>query len=117
MKMESNRSPVCFIIDVNVAWISKPLKRRGFLVFEPYKDFPETASDSELLEYAERTGCFVVSKDMYFQNRDRAVYVPHIWLHRYNSWEIVTKIVKEASRKYYMLKKRSLKNQAVARTF
>jgi len=105
--MSSNSSPVCFIVDVNIAWIAAPLRRRGFLVFEPYRDYPADADDSEILEYAVRTGCIVVSHDMFFLGKPNSVYVPHDWEKRYNSWDLVTKIVKLASKKYYESIRRS----------
>ena len=88
---------LCFIVDSNIAWLKYPLKRRGFIVYAPVEDYPEGASDRELLEWASKLGCVVVSTDAYFSGKSNAVYVPHYWLQRYNSWDLVTKIIKTAA--------------------
>ena len=90
---------LCFVLDNNVGWLMHPLWRRGFLVFAPPKDFPDDISDEELLDMARRLGCFVVSTDRFFEGEERAVYIPHRWLKRYNSWEITTKVIKIAAEK------------------
>jgi len=87
---------LCFIVDVNLAWLKYPLRRRGFIVYAPCEDYPETAEDIELLEWARRLGCYVVSSDKYFRDKDHAIYVPHWWNKKYNSWEIATKVIKMA---------------------
>lgn len=89
---------LCFIVDVNVAWMKRPLRRRGFLVYAPHEDYPPDASDNEILEYAEKTGCIVVSADKFFEGKKMAVYIPPSWEKKYNTWEIVTKVIKEASK-------------------
>ena len=73
------------------------MRRRGFTVLAPGEDFPEDAGDRELLDMAVETCCVVVSTDRYFMGEPLAVYVPHRWLERYNSWELVTKIVGAAA--------------------
>jgi len=88
---------LCFILDNNISWLKYPLVRRGFTVFAPPKDFQSDAQDQEILDMAERTGCVVVSTDVYFMDKPMAVYVPHRWIRRYNSWDLVTKIVKLAA--------------------
>ena len=95
--MSWNRSKLCFILDVNVAWLKWPLRRRGFLVYAPGEDFPEDAGDAELLEWAAKTGCIVVSMDRFFEGKPNAVFVRPEWEERYNSWDLTTKIVKLAS--------------------
>lgn len=89
---------LCFIVDQSIAWLKYPLRRRGFIVFAPGEDFPIDAGHAELLEYARRTGCVVVSHARFFEGEDAAVYVPLRWDRRYNSWDLVTKIVKLAAR-------------------
>jgi len=88
---------LCIIVDVNLAWIAGPLRRRGFIVYAPGDDYPMDASDDELLEWALRTGCVVVSMDAFFRGKPCSVYVPPHWDRRYNSWDIVTRIVKLAA--------------------
>ena len=91
---------LCFVLDQNVAWMKRPLRRRGFLVFAPGEDFPDDVDDYELLLYAERTGCVVVSTDRFFKGKPMAVYIPLEWTgrrSRYNSWDLVTKVVKLAA--------------------
>ena len=90
---------LCFVVDQNIAWLKHPLRRRGFLVYAPGEDFPEDIDDAGLLGIAEETGCVVVSRDRYFENEPRAVYVPHTWLRRYNSWDLTTKVVKLAAQR------------------
>lgn len=88
---------LCFILDVNIAWVGRALERRGFIVYMPRRDYPLEASDSQLLEYAISKNCIIVSTDKFFEDMPNSLYIPHKWLKRYNSWEIVTKIIKYAS--------------------
>lgn len=89
----------CFIIDKNIAWIEEPLRRRGFKVYSPKRGLPNTSSDLELLEWARKLGCYVVSHDNRFKDVDQAIHVPIEWNERYNSWELVTRIIKTAALK------------------
>ena len=97
--MRKHYPDLCFILDVNAAWLKYPLRKRGFLVFAPHEDYPPDTPDSELLEYARKNGCVVVSYDKFFMNKDRAIYIPPEWVRKYNSWELVSKIIKHASLK------------------
>ena len=93
-----NGSGLCFIVDVNVAWLKWPLRRRGFLVYAPGEDYPLEAGDHELLEWAARTGCVVVSMDRFFEGKPGAVYVEPGWERRLNSWDLPTRVIKHAAR-------------------
>ena len=88
--------PLCIIVDYNIAWICKPLKRRGILVYCPEKDYTDLG-DQYLLEQAQRLGCIVVSKDKYFENKQNTVYITHREEYRRNSWELITRIIKQAA--------------------
>ena len=97
---------LCFIVDVNVAKLARPLRRRGFLVFEPYRDYPADASDTELAEWALKTGCVLVTADQGLYSLARrlgacVVHLPHRFLYTRNSWEHVTKTVKLAAQCYH----------------
>lgn len=87
---------LCLIIDNNMLWLCRPLRRRGFTVYCDGLDFPDVG-DVELLELGRKTGCIVVSKDKYFDNKECAIYISHREEWRRNSWELITRIVKHAA--------------------
>lgn len=77
-------SSLCFIVDQSIAWIGWPLTRRGFLVFRSYYDYPMDADDTEIVEWARKTGCVIVTNDKYLavlacREGARAVWIPPHW--------------------------------------
>jgi hypothetical protein len=77
-----------------VAFLKWGLRRRGFQVIAPGEGYPPGSPDWLVSRIAEATGCPIVTLDRDFEGDPRAVVIPHAWLERYNSWELVTKVVK-----------------------
>ena len=85
-------SSLCFVVDNNIGWVAKPLVRRGFRVIQIVRGIP----DYMILQLALRTGCIVITRDRDFIGKPQSFVVPSWWFEKYNSWEIVTKIIKYA---------------------
>lgn len=89
------RSEPCLLIDANIPnYVVYGLRRRGFRVVAVGRDVTHRLPDRYIAELAQRNGCVIVTKDHDFDGERNAVYVPQEWFEKYNSWEIVTKIVK-----------------------
>lgn len=93
---------LCFIVDVNVAHLARGLRRRGFVVYEPHKDYPADADDMDLIHWAEGLGCVIVTADLWLhraatENGVCAVYVDQGYIATRNTWDQVTRVVKQAA--------------------
>ncbi len=83
----------CFVLDYGLSKLKKGLERRGFKVYSAVLWFIPIISNP--LKTARRKGCFLVTLDHRLRGAEGAIYIPPEWS-RYNTWELVTKIVKEA---------------------
>jgi predicted nuclease of predicted toxin-antitoxin system len=60
--------------------------------------------DFMIAKIAEKENCVIVTLDGDFYGYENALVIPRWWVERYNSWDIVTKVIKEVfKRKEYEL--------------
>lgn len=84
----------CFVLDYGVPKsIKRGLERRGFKVYSSMLWIIPIHWNP--LKTAKRKGCFLVTLDKRLAGLEGVIYIPPDWA-RYNTWELVTKIVKQA---------------------
>ena len=89
------RTEPCLLLDANIPnYVYYGLKKRGFRVIAVGRDITHRLPDQYILKIAKQRNCVIITKDHDFDGKPNTVYIPHHWFEKYNSWEIVTKIVK-----------------------
>ena len=83
----------CLVVDASIPTrVARGLRRRGYRVIVVGIDITPKLPDRLITKLAERNRCVIITKDKGFAGK-LAVVVPQEWFIRYNTWEIVTKIV------------------------
>ena len=81
------------MVDNSIAWLKYPLMRRGFKVIY----FKVGIPDHYIVKIATINNCIVITRDRDFLKYRNVVYIPEEWIKKYNSWDLTTKVIKEAS--------------------